>query len=330
MQKPPLDRFIRRGLQDKFGTLQSAAAACGLTYDRLRKILSLNKYSAHDLSLIASALKLETQHLRANYEFEESKKYGDNTVETPRERDSALESLDPLFEDYDGLKRLARKFGPLTPVVSNLYAGWDPRVTMVLFSHPSSYPIEWDIAERNARSSLIEAARKGAHILYVLESSEEYTGAPRTGEDETDRAFERFVSRLSRENGAQEADAFSGLIALIRVPHCPFCVPFQKPTLCFWPEKQELEKNGEGSRAVADLKRVAITTASIPERIESNSVAGVLLVPQQKEFADAMMKYLDDFCAKAALLDTQLEGFRAASFPRLARSEIIARILRML
>jgi hypothetical protein len=159
-------------------------------------------------------------------------------------------------------------------------------------------------------------------VLYVMEIDLQNTVDTPTPLpfDNVDRDFDRFVERL--RSACPEP---KGFVALLRVPRCAFCIPFQKPGLFSrYASEDELAAN------------YAFTTVEIPETSEGKGNLGTAVLPQRDRVAHAMRDYMFDLVAHvqkharevAADPDGELREapFHFRSYPELEEADLVERI----
>lgn len=319
-EKPDLNQFLREKLNEKFGSLRRAAETVGMPYERLRMALRRNTFNLDDLDALCSHLEdVSSEELSAGYSFDEARSYvrADDPKKSA-ESDPYERSLIKMRDAFQGLKKIAKSDGELEPVVLDLFEAWHADMTMFLFYHRSNEPVEWDPQWRSIRTSLNSVLLKGGNIIYVVETADEVSGEP-SASDDIDLKFNRFVSRLIRENDTSSRDSYKGRVVLVRVPHCSFCVPDQKPSLFAWREND-------------DLKLRAFTTADIPETLDGHGTAGTIIIPQPAAIADKMLSYLDNVVSRYHETDSAeiSPAVRLRSFPEHNDDANIQRLARII
>jgi hypothetical protein len=216
--------------------------------------------------------------LKAKFVFNFARR-GDLATGLPRSAFDLYESIETGFRSFQrGVRDI-----DFAQFVNDLYdrIGTEAAVqAMVLFCHATSQPIEWNSDQVSLMKQLAHALDQGAIIIYVMETDLE--GSFRhedVGYDRVDRQFDKYLNRL---DSWRESDA--GFIALIRVRHCPFCVPFQKPALFTVVAEDDGESNSHHS----------VTTVGVPELSNGEGDLGTAVLPQRDEVAHAMRDYLMD------------------------------------
>lgn len=314
MALPELGPHVRQTLMTRFGSLSVAADRLGISYERLKKAIQRNRFNAADLDVMLPGS--DHDELKTQFQFSFSRRAAAQDHEDARRLDFSLfEKLEPGVR---GFQRGVRDMD-LSAFVSDLYdkIGLETGVqAMTLFCHATSEPEEWKPEQIQLLKQLAGAidSPRGATILYVMEIDLENTVAVPEAEvrDNVDKKFERHLDRLRTL-----CDNPNGLVALLRVPRCSFCIPFQKPGLF--------------SRYSADdvlPEHYAFTTVDIPERLDGTGSLGVAVLPQRDKVAYAMRDYMFDLVAHVQGYESDPDKypFYFTSYPKLSPTELLAKL----
>lgn len=297
-QKPPLNKYLRRLLDAQFSSLTHAASVAGIPAERLRSALRRNTFNVSDLELILAAVDVsDPAKIISDHEFDEARRYArrDDEQTAPalnahvsrsKNEDPHDASLSVMYASLEKLQLIARADGELEPLVLTLYESWADETTMFLFLHKNEEPVEWTPDWEPIRRSLIDVVlQKGGNVIYVVSTADDVTGE-HIADDKIDKNFQRFAGRLTREGFDADRGPSSGFVALIRVPHCSYCVPDQKPALFLW-------RNDERR-----LMKRAFITADIPITIDLEGTAGTIVIPQPATTASHMVDFVDDLVSR--------------------------------
>lgn len=300
-----LSDALRAQLELSHTSITHAAGEADIPYDRLKKALQANRFSRADLDSLRRVLPDDFNFEK--YSYHPARTYVMGGAGSESEPDEFFVGIKDMYTSFAQLKRVA-KGAELGPIVSDLYRNWVPQMSMVLFMHPDYTPLEWSPANRADKSNIYQLLKAGGRIVYVAGLSEATRGgAP----DAVEKKFMSFCSRLAEEAADGDPDP-TGFVALLRVPHCIYCIPFQKPSLFTFAED-----------GVVQIR--AFTTIEVPETTDGESTAGTIVVPQTKAAAEARVSYIDELTFE--LLNGQEPcAFQARSFPDLEAKEIVRRI----
>lgn len=312
-----LNEYLRARIAEKHKTIVAAADAFGIPYERLKKALQINRFSKSDLDSIQLGLGEKNFGKGGErFEFTVSESYTRSAPEPglprPGTHDDFLEAIEPLFHSHKGLKSLARG-NELSPVVSKLYESWLDGMLMVLFCEEDFEPLEWTARNTEVRANLRKALRSGGIVIYVFEGSDELTGEENDMKSVT-RRFNSFVSKMKTECSEDGLDEYPGFVALLILPHCPFCVPHQKPTLV-----------SIGDDDLGTNIPLAFLGLDVPDTKDgyANSVTGSIIIPQKNEVAQRMSRFLDEFTTYAEEIDYEIPGFQVQCFPEKKPAEVL-------
>lgn len=309
MVKKELGPYIRETLITRYGTLAVAAEHLGFSYERVKKAIQRNRFSAADLEMLLPDRNHED--LSKEFHFNLARRHSGEPVDPGSERFDLFSSLETGFRSFQrGVRET--DFGEFINDLYNKIGAEQSVQSMVLFCHDSSRPVEWNPEEVRLLFQLHHAIRNGAMIIYLMECDLENTVNPKPlREDNVDRHFKRVVGRLKRlsQDDPPDPGTPTGFVALLRVPRCAFCIPYQKPALFS-------RYKGDGN-AEPPL-HYALTTTEIPERIDGAECLGTAVIPLTNVIAHAMRDYLfelREYITEASKDGADEAKFRGSSFP---------------
>lgn len=286
-----LKDVILAEFNEKQTSIAKAASARGLQVDRLKRSLRQNRFSEADLRKLMPGVPLE--QLLENYEFETLRDYGAR----PRiSRGGVFVLFDALTASFQHLQAAAKV--DITEFVDELYHKMGSNHAMFLFCDETLQPIEWDSESVRPRKLLAERIADGASIFYVTKSNWN------PGEK-----FEDFWSDIKEKiEKARVGKKKSGVLALLRVSQCSFCIPYQKPTLFVQRALDAMEDEGEHVERQGmvddevdgddEYKCCAMTTVELPHDLASLKRGETLLVPQSVPVAFEMRNQLRRIAAQ--------------------------------
>lgn len=291
--KPPLADAIRKRLTDAHGSVSKACDKLGLPYERIKKALQRNRFSPDELSALwpgraSESLKGDYEFIYAEPHFRLTQDEIASRLVGAKRNDSSFNVLEKIEPAFHSLIKSAG-MTDFSGFVEDLYQQkLDKATSMVLFCDAASIPIEWNKSDRHFKPIIerqARALRAGATILYIMESrrADEVLGQADQAPDGVDDNFEWFLRHLALNHF--ESEEPNGFIALLRVPHCSFCIPYQKPTLF------TKDASSSGSPPAPNY-RYALTTIGLPETIDGAGDSGLIVAPLQQNVADAMINYL--------------------------------------
>ena len=317
--KPKLSADIRASLLLQHNSIPRAADVLGLPYERLKKALQQNRFSDEDLRLLRPESTIDD--LSKQYTFDHSRPYnrsGKGPDEArARQRDGEEFSL---FEQISGPFQLLQRAAAATDFesfVADLFAHkLNSNYSMVLFCRDMSVPIEWLGGNRSVLLTVANALCNGSTIIYVMEIDLANEVTPEPQEiDLIDRRFFNYLESLREACRGITSEAISGLIALLRVPRCSFCIPYQKPAL-FTQIRTDDELNVHH----------ALTTIELPETICGSGEHGIVVLPQRADVAAHMTEYLRALIRHIKRADTDRKVFHFDSEPKLKSEELVERL----
>ena len=301
-----LGAHVRDTLITRYGSMAAAAERLDFDYDRLRKAVQRNRFSAHDIEMLFPGTSVE--ELKGKFEFNFSRR-GSLSVASHESRFDVYQTIETGFRSFQrGVREI-----DFSNFVRDLYEKLgvsEAAQAMTLFCDRTSQPLEWNGDQVGLMQKLGFALDQGAVIIYVMEA--DLSGSIRSRdippEDIIDLDFDRYLGRLDRFR--EESD--KGFIALVRVRKCPFCIPYQKPALFSCVTADDSEPNHHH----------ALTTVDVPERSAGVGFLGTAVLPQREEVANAMRDFLIDLVLEYKKGSLAKTDFRAvASHKRGGRAD---------
>jgi hypothetical protein len=276
-----LGAHVREMLTTRYGSMAVAAERLEFSYERLKKAVQRNRFSAQDLDVLFPGKSVDD--LKEQFDFNFARR-GDLSTAIGDARFNLFKLIETGFRSF---QKGAREID-FSLFVRDLYdnLGTGPTKSadaMTLFCDRRSQPIEWSGDQVALMNKLAFALSSGASIIYVMEA--DLFGAVRPEgqeEDTVDQYFKRYLARLDMFR--DEGEPASSFIALVRVRRCPFCMPYQKPALfsCL------TEGDGDPNH------HHALTTVEVPEQSGGSGFLGTAVLPQREEMANAMRDFLID------------------------------------
>ncbi|GEM_PF-6754924 len=285
--RPRLSTSVQVALKRDYSSIAHASERLGLSYERLKKALQRNRFSEEDLKALIPGESIEA--LRAKYDFEISRGYPELSKRMGKPRTppapAGSENADLLGELKSPFKWLhaAANATVFDEFVGDMYKNMGPNTSMVLFCHDTAVPIEWEEENAELLDGVCSAINKGAVIIYVVESDLiNYVVHKKVPPDNIDGKFQWYLKDVRRRCASTADPSGSrGFIALLRVPHCAFCIPYQKPALF-------ITRDGEKK------SYRALTTIQLSKTVNGaqDRKGDTVVLPQAVDVASTMVKYL--------------------------------------
>ena len=304
--KPEFGPFVRKTLIARHGSLAFAAERLGISYERLKKAIQRNRFSASDIEIMLPERSYEDW--AKDYHFSFSRRHGSS--EAPAPDADTFDLFEKIEAGFHAYQRGVRDTD-FSEFVRDLYRkigsdGYSIQ-SMVLFCHVTSQPVEWSPQHDDLLNQLSHAIDKGATIIYVMECD--------LVKDNIDSQFEKHLRRL-KSLCASDSETEKGFIALIRVARCAFCIPYQKPAL--------FSKYGDND---VIAKHYALTTVNLPERIDGEIFLGTAVLPLENVVAHAMRDYLFELVDKIEnISEISPLDFHFTCLPEGNKSELISKL----